>query len=246
MIPRRPLLLAGVLLLVAACSGRAGIDDPLQSALEATPARPTVPSTCRLFRAVPVPETDKPTATEEPAVTQTDTEWGRIWDALPAGFPVYPDAVETEEAGAGEPVSATFSTPAAADEIATWLQSRLELATFSTVASRGRSRTAASCSTRWATRTAGSKRPSRRRVASRSSPSATARTARSNSVAPAQHTEPNRRPYCRWIGRESDLNWPWGGNVQSTQPRDVAALIFVIGLFAVLLVVSLTIGSPTR
>ena len=37
-----------------------------------------------------------------------------------------------------------------------------------------------------------------------------------------------------------------GGNVQSTQPRDLAALIFVIGLFAVLLVVSLTIGSPTR
>jgi hypothetical protein len=34
--------------------------------------------------------------------------------------------------------------------------------------------------------------------------------------------------------------------VQSTQPRDVAALIFVIGLFAVLLVVSLTLGSPTR
>jgi hypothetical protein len=35
-------------------------------------------------------------------------------------------------------------------------------------------------------------------------------------------------------------------NVQSTQPRDVAALVFVIGLFAVLLVVSLTVGSPTR
>jgi hypothetical protein len=34
--------------------------------------------------------------------------------------------------------------------------------------------------------------------------------------------------------------------VQSTQPRDIAALMFVIGLFAVLLVVSLTIGSPAR
>jgi hypothetical protein len=34
--------------------------------------------------------------------------------------------------------------------------------------------------------------------------------------------------------------------VQSTQPRDVAALIFVIGLFAVLLIVSLTVGSPVR
>jgi hypothetical protein len=34
--------------------------------------------------------------------------------------------------------------------------------------------------------------------------------------------------------------------VQSTQPRDLAALIFVIGLFAVLLIVTLTIGSPVR
>jgi hypothetical protein len=34
--------------------------------------------------------------------------------------------------------------------------------------------------------------------------------------------------------------------VQSTQPRDLAALIFVIGLFAVLLVVTLTIGAPVR
>jgi hypothetical protein len=34
--------------------------------------------------------------------------------------------------------------------------------------------------------------------------------------------------------------------VQSTQPRDLAALVFVVGLFAVLLVVTLTIGSPVR
>ena len=137
MIPRRPLFLVGVLLLVTACS-RSSTDDPLQSALEATPAQTlAVPSKLPSLPAIPAPETDKPTATEEPAVTQTDTEWGRIWDALPAGFPVYPDAVETEEAGAGEPVSATFSSPAAADEIASWLQSRLELATFSTVAFSG-------------------------------------------------------------------------------------------------------------
>jgi hypothetical protein len=34
--------------------------------------------------------------------------------------------------------------------------------------------------------------------------------------------------------------------VQSTQPRDLAALIFVVGLFAVLFVVTLMIGSPAR
>lgn len=136
MIPRRPLLLAGVLLLLAACSGRPGVDEPLASAAEATPP-PTraIPSDPPSLPAAP--ETDTPTATEEPAMTQTDTEWGRIWDALPASFPVYPGAVETEEAGGGEPVSATFSAAAAPDELATWMQSRLELATYSTEALSG-------------------------------------------------------------------------------------------------------------
>ena len=136
MIPRRPLLLAGVLLLIAACSGRAGVDEPLASAAEGTPP-PTLAIPSDLPSLPAGLETDKSTATEEPSVTQTDTEWGRIWDALPAGFPVYPGAVETEEAGGGKPVSATFSSAAAADELATWMQSRLELATYSTEALSG-------------------------------------------------------------------------------------------------------------
>jgi hypothetical protein len=136
-IPRRPLLLAGVLLLVVGCSDRAGTDDPLQSALEATSGAATSGPADHQSEPPAAPPSAEPPATDEPPVTQTETEWGRIWDALPAGFPVYPDAVETEEAGAGEPVSATLSSPAAADEIATWLQSRLELATFSTEALSG-------------------------------------------------------------------------------------------------------------
>ena len=136
MIPRRPLLLAGVVLLVAACSGSTGVDEPLASAAEATPP-PSLAIPSDLLSVQAVPETDEPSAAEEPAVTQTDTDWGRIWDALPASFPVYPGAVETEEAGGGGPVSATFSTAAAADELATWMQSRLELATYSTEALSG-------------------------------------------------------------------------------------------------------------
>lgn len=34
--------------------------------------------------------------------------------------------------------------------------------------------------------------------------------------------------------------------MQSAQPRDVGALILVIGIFLVLLVVSLTMGPPLR
>jgi hypothetical protein len=35
-----------------------------------------------------------------------------------------------------------------------------------------------------------------------------------------------------------------GIDVQSTRPRDLEALLFVVGLFAVLLLTSLTLGSP--
>jgi hypothetical protein len=137
-IPLRTGLLAGVVLLAAACGGRSGTDDPLESAIEATPL-PTLALPSKLPSLPVAPETDKPTATEEsPPVTQTDTAWGRIWDALPAGFPVFPGAVESEEAGGGEPVSATFTVAdAAPDEVATALQSQLELATFSTEALSG-------------------------------------------------------------------------------------------------------------
>ena len=34
--------------------------------------------------------------------------------------------------------------------------------------------------------------------------------------------------------------------VQSAQPRDLAALAFVVSLFAILLVVSLMVGTPVR
>lgn len=138
MIPRRPLLLAGVLLLLAACSGSTGVDEPLASAAEATPP-PTLAIPSDLPSVQAVPETDKPSAAEEPAVTQTDTEWGRIWDALPPSFPVYPGAVETEEFGGDNAaVSAVFTVAeTGTDEIVTWMQQRLELATYSTEALSG-------------------------------------------------------------------------------------------------------------
>jgi len=34
--------------------------------------------------------------------------------------------------------------------------------------------------------------------------------------------------------------------MQSAQPRDLAALVLVIGLFLILFVVSLTVGTPIR
>ena len=35
-----------------------------------------------------------------------------------------------------------------------------------------------------------------------------------------------------------------GMDMQSTRPRDLEALVFVVGLFAVMLIMSLALGSP--
>ena len=68
---------------------------------------------------------------------QTETEWGRIWDTLPSGFPKYPGATLSDEAATG-PASAVYvvegGEPAA---IATWYQEALETAAFSTEALSG-------------------------------------------------------------------------------------------------------------
>ena len=37
-----------------------------------------------------------------------------------------------------------------------------------------------------------------------------------------------------------------GHIVQSAHPRDVGALVLVVGLFLIIFVVSLTVGTPTR
>ncbi len=55
--------------------------------------------------------------------TQTDTEWGRIWDALPPSFPVPEGSVPTET-GEG-PVSATFAVGASAEQAAEFVMAGL-------------------------------------------------------------------------------------------------------------------------
>lgn len=99
---------------------------------EATPvvtASPPVPATATAPAAGP--------ATATPAiVSQTDTDWGRIWDALPAAFPRYPGSVATET-GEFEVVSAEFAVPEDPGIVTAWLQAGLEGAGYSTEALSG-------------------------------------------------------------------------------------------------------------
>ena len=67
------------------------------------------------------------------ATSQTDTDWGRIWDTLPATFPAITGSTPSEEAAAG-PASAVFTVDGdAAKTVATMLQARLEAAGYTTV-----------------------------------------------------------------------------------------------------------------
>ncbi len=68
---------------------------------------------------------------------QTDTAWGRIWDAVPAGFPRFPGATPADDAS-GEPASARYAVPGGDPQaIAMWMQGALETATFSTTGLNG-------------------------------------------------------------------------------------------------------------
>jgi hypothetical protein len=113
---RRSLVILAFALAAAACGPTASSEPPNSAA-------PT-----HLISAAPV----EPGTSDAPPAGQTDTEWGRIWDGLPAGFPTYPGSTIADDASA-DPVSARYAIiggdPA---EIASWLQTALETATYST------------------------------------------------------------------------------------------------------------------
>lgn len=130
--PRRPFLAIGLFVVaaVAACApADPGSTAPGTTAPSATVAQPSPTDAA--------PDASSPPVTQAPTTSQTDTDWGRIWDALPAGFPLFPGGTPAEDAGIG-PASATYAIeggdPA---EIATWMQTALETATYSTEALSG-------------------------------------------------------------------------------------------------------------
>jgi len=72
-----------------------------------------------------------PSASGAP-MSQTNTEWGTIWDGVPAGFPRYPGSTAADDA-TGEPVSDVYAIPTGDPaRIAADLQTAMETATYST------------------------------------------------------------------------------------------------------------------
>jgi hypothetical protein len=60
----------------------------------------------------------------------TGTDWGRIWDTLPAGFPMYPGATDSDETAAG-PASATLVVQGnVAKAVATSMEGQLTAAGY--------------------------------------------------------------------------------------------------------------------
>ncbi len=117
--------LVGLLLLVAsmavsACGPSEETALPTPTTAQARPSAAT---------------SDRPAASSTTA--QTDTDWGRIWDGVPSGFPTYPGSTPANDAGI-KGASAVWAIPQGdAKEIADWYQQHLEAATFSTQALSG-------------------------------------------------------------------------------------------------------------
>lgn len=116
-----PLLAMAIVALVSACS-------PTEPTTTSGPSSSHAPASDPVASAAP---------SAAPTTGQTDTDWGRIWDDLPNGFPVFPGATVADDA-TSEPASGIFAIaegdPA---EIIAWMQAALETATYSTEALSG-------------------------------------------------------------------------------------------------------------
>ena len=125
---RRSLLVVPLLALaLAACDPGGGSPSPAATTAEVSPE-----ATADVEPSTDPSESPEPSPTERPEIGQTDTEWGRIWDALPDDFPRYPGGTTADDA-TSEPVSAAYAlAEGTAAQIADWMQTSLELATYST------------------------------------------------------------------------------------------------------------------
>lgn len=109
--------------ILAACDQATVTPDPVP----ATPAPTTAVATAVATAAASPDAVDSP-----PPASQTETDWGTIWDGIPTGFPRFTGSSDADDASA-VPASDRYAVPGGdAQTIATWLQTAMENATYST------------------------------------------------------------------------------------------------------------------
>jgi hypothetical protein len=74
--------------------------------------------------------TSEPTGAIGSPLAQTETDWGRIWDRLPAGFPTVPGSTPGAETATGAASANLVVDGTEAQEIATSMQTQLVQAGF--------------------------------------------------------------------------------------------------------------------
>ena len=130
-------LLVGAALAAAGCAANDASSSPAASPGASPTANASAPASAEPSL-TPVPNgspSPGDSGGEPGTVTQSETEWGPIWDALPASFPRFPGSAPTDPIG--EPVSGSFGVPAGPQEATEFMQSALELAGYSTEALSG-------------------------------------------------------------------------------------------------------------
>jgi len=119
-----------VVAVVGACTGTPGAAASRSPVAVTASAAPTAAPAATPTSVTPTgaAPTGTATAAASAAMTQSDTEWGRIWDALPPSFPQFPGSLPAQT-GAG-PASAVLQIPARVEIAADWFGISLEAAGF--------------------------------------------------------------------------------------------------------------------
>jgi len=131
----RPALRTGALALFTASWAIACAPISIAPATSSASSPPSIQTASASL--TPVPSTvGQPTPTPTPAPpSQTNTDWGRIWDAVPASFPRRPGSEPTETAEG--PASAVLSVPAGIAEAANWYVTALRQAGYQVAGASG-------------------------------------------------------------------------------------------------------------
>jgi len=117
-------VLAMLVAVVAACTAGPGATT--------SPSPPSATSVAPTSAPATAPASTGPVAS---VAGQTETDWGRIWDALPPGFPIQPGSVPTETGGG--PATARLQLGTSVDVATDWWQEALEAAGYRIEARNG-------------------------------------------------------------------------------------------------------------